>query len=69
VLRARVTFFPEGNPVFYPGYLRHLNSFAAGHLRKGIELAGDYLVAPTVEGAVRSGVAAANRLLEAFKSV
>ncbi|MGH7466819.1 MAG: protoporphyrinogen/coproporphyrinogen oxidase [Longimicrobiales bacterium] len=66
VLRARVTYFPEGNPVFYPGYVRRLEAMNTNLLPHGVALAGDYLVAPTVEGAVRSGVAAAERLLASF---
>jgi oxygen-dependent protoporphyrinogen oxidase len=59
VLRARLTTFPEGNPVFYPGYVRHLQTMRPELLPGGVALAGDYLVAPTIEGAVRSGRAAA----------
>jgi protoporphyrinogen/coproporphyrinogen III oxidase len=68
ISRARVTYFPEGNPVFYPGYIRHLQRFRPELLPERTALAGDYLVAPTVEGAVRSGIQAADRLLEDFKS-
>jgi protoporphyrinogen/coproporphyrinogen III oxidase len=48
-----------GYPVFYPGYLKHLRRFPVDALPAGIRLAGDYLVAPTVEGAIRSGEKAA----------
>lgn len=51
-----------GYRLFPPGYIRRL----AGEPPPGlgpIVLAGDYLVAPTVEGAVRSGLRAAERLL------
>lgn len=63
VTRARVYRFPGGRALFYPGYLEHLRHFDPTWLPPGLELAGDYLVAPTVEGAVRSGRRAAARLL------
>lgn len=63
ILRARVNRFPEGYTLFRPGYLRHLRAYDPASLPRGIALAGDYLVAPTVEGAVRSGLRAARFLL------
>ncbi|HEX7118441.1 MAG TPA: FAD-dependent oxidoreductase [Longimicrobiales bacterium] len=63
VVRAKVYRFPEGGAAFYPGYLRHLAAFDPGWLPPRVALAGDYLVAPTVEGAVRSGLNAGRRLL------
>lgn len=63
--QARVYHFPEGYTLFYPGYLRHLSAFEDGWLTPTVALAGDYLVAPSVEGAVRSGMHAAQRLLGA----
>lgn len=63
IARARVYRFPDAGVAFYPGYLRHLAAFDADWLPSRLALAGDYLVAPTVEGAVRSGLAAARRLL------
>lgn len=63
IARARVYRFPDAGVEFYPGYLRHLTAFDADWLPSRLALAGDYLVAPTVEGAVRSGLAAARRLL------
>lgn len=62
VVRARATFFQDGYTVFYPGYLHHLRRFAELAIPANVALAGDYLVAPTVEGAVRSGLNAARRL-------
>jgi protoporphyrinogen/coproporphyrinogen III oxidase len=67
VLRARTTRLNAGYTIFYPGYLRHLQKFASRPLPANLALAGDYLCAPTVEGAVRSGEAAADRLLQAIK--
>lgn len=52
------TLFPPG----YPGRLPELRRAVSGEAR--IALAGDYLFAPTVEGAVTAGVRAAGRLLE-----
>jgi oxygen-dependent protoporphyrinogen oxidase len=63
VRRARLYRFPEGITRFYPGYLAHLRRFDPSWLPPRVALAGDYLVAPTVEGAVRSGRRAAERLL------
>jgi oxygen-dependent protoporphyrinogen oxidase len=63
VTRARVYRFEEGYSLFYPGYLRHLAAYEADWLPRSIALAGDYLVAPTVEGALISGERAAARLL------
>jgi oxygen-dependent protoporphyrinogen oxidase len=64
IVQARATFFPAGYTVFYAGYLAHLKSFATLQLPKRLALAGDYLVAPTVEGAVRSGNAAVKRITQ-----
>lgn len=63
IVRAKSYAFPEGYTAFYPGYLRHLQSFEERWLPGNVALAGDYLVAPTVEGAVLSGRRAAARLL------
>lgn len=63
VLRARIYRLPGGASLFYPGYLGHLARFRPAWLPDRLALAGDYLVAPTVEGAVRSGLGAARRLL------
>ncbi|HSH46891.1 MAG TPA: FAD-dependent oxidoreductase, partial [Longimicrobiales bacterium] len=51
-----------GGVIPYPGYLGELARWESGTLPSRLALAGDYLVAPTVEGAVRSGVAAAERV-------
>ncbi|HET8655282.1 MAG TPA: FAD-dependent oxidoreductase, partial [Longimicrobiaceae bacterium] len=64
ISRARVYRWHEGHPIFYPGYLR-----LSGELRCGagegelpIALAGDYQHSSSVEGAVVSAMAAADRL-------
>lgn len=64
VAEARLVRLPAGGFVPYPGYLSRIAGFAAAAsaLPDRVALAGDYLVAPTVEGAVRSGVAAADRI-------
>jgi protoporphyrinogen/coproporphyrinogen III oxidase len=64
VTATRVERFEDGNTVFSPGHLQRLRRFDAAWLPAGITLAGDYLVAPTVEGAVRSGRRAARQLLQ-----
>jgi oxygen-dependent protoporphyrinogen oxidase len=64
VTAAHVQRFEDGYTVFSPGHLRRLRGFNEAWLPGGITLAGDYLVAPTVEGAVRSGERAARRLLQ-----
>lgn len=63
IVHAKVYRFPEGRVVFHPGYLTHLESYDPGWLSPTLALAGDYLSAPTVEGAVRSGHRAAARIL------
>lgn len=64
VLRARVYRLHEGHTLFGAGSLRHVARFDPGAVPAGMALAGDYLAAPTVEGAVRSGLAAAERVLD-----
>jgi protoporphyrinogen/coproporphyrinogen III oxidase len=51
------TFIPA------PGHFERAARLAAAGVPASVALAGDYLVAPTVEGAVRSGIAAADRLM------
>ena len=66
VIRARVYRFDEGTPVAHRGFAveRERGRALAAALEPAIVLAGDYLTAPLVEGAVASGNDAA-RLLEA----
>jgi oxygen-dependent protoporphyrinogen oxidase len=54
---------PEGHTRFWPGFIRHLQSFRDEWLPARVALAGDYMVAPTVEGAVVSGERAAGSLV------
>jgi oxygen-dependent protoporphyrinogen oxidase len=64
VVRARVYRFDEGTPVAHPGFSaerEHGRALAAG-LSPRIVLAGDYLTAPLIEGAVASGNEAASLL-------
>ncbi|MGI9179848.1 MAG: protoporphyrinogen/coproporphyrinogen oxidase [Longimicrobiaceae bacterium] len=71
ILRARVYRWEEGVSLFYPGYLDHLQRFGSGAAEgeAPLVLAGDYLTAPTVEGAVLSGTRAADRLLRRLRAV
>ncbi len=51
-----------------PGLRHALEYISRGSLPSRVVFAGDYLVAPTVEGAVLSGLAAAAVLLSSFRS-
>lgn len=48
--------WPESVPIFAPGHFRRIKSFRQ---RPPVVFAGDWLVQPCVEGAVRSGIGAA----------
>jgi oxygen-dependent protoporphyrinogen oxidase len=63
VKSAHVFRFEHGYTIFEPGYLQHLARFNAAWLPARLSLAGDYMLAPSVEGAVRSGEHAARRAL------
>jgi protoporphyrinogen/coproporphyrinogen III oxidase len=67
IAHAKLYRHTYGYPIFYPGYLRHLRNFP--RQRDNIVLAGDYLVAPTVEGAVRSGERSARVLFDQLRAV
>ncbi|HUP88893.1 MAG TPA: FAD-dependent oxidoreductase, partial [Longimicrobiales bacterium] len=62
ILRVKLYKHADAYPVFYPGYLKHLRRFPSEELPRNVGLAGDYLVAPTVEGALRSGARAIETL-------
>jgi protoporphyrinogen/coproporphyrinogen III oxidase len=66
VLHAGVHRFADACVAFAPGHLRRIAQFDPALLPPRVALAGAYLVAPTVEGAVRSGERAADRLLQAM---
>lgn len=65
VVRARSYPFPDGWTLFPPGYAARLPELRRAAVQGRIMLAGDYLYAPTVEGAVTAGVGAAERVLAA----
>lgn len=67
IKRARVFTFPAGRASFYPGYLSHLSVYDPTWSGPHIALAGDYLIAPTVEGAVRSGFRSARSLSHSLR--
>lgn len=62
---VRLYPWPHGWTLFRPGSLEHLARFRAGGLETDprVAFAGDYLYAPTVEGAVTAGLRAAERIL------
>lgn len=64
ILAAKVYRHESGFTQFYPGYVRHLASWGRGWVPGRVEVVGDWRVAPTVEGAVRSGEAGAARVLD-----
>jgi len=63
IVAAKVYRHEPGYTQVWPGYLRHLASWDPSRVPPHVEVAGDWRVAPTVEGAVRSGEAAAAALL------
>lgn len=60
---AHVYRYEHGYTIFDPGYLQHLARYDPSWLPPRVALAGDYMVAPSVEGAIRSGERAARRVL------
>lgn len=64
ITRAKLYRHIDGYPLFYPGYLKHLRSFPRHAQTHRVVLAGDYLVSPTVEGAIRSGERSAQQLFD-----
>ncbi len=65
VAEARVVRLPASTFVPSPGHFQRLRSQDPARWPARMALAGDYLVSPTVEGAVRSGLAAADRIIGA----
>jgi protoporphyrinogen/coproporphyrinogen III oxidase len=67
---AELFRWEHGWTVFRPGSLEHLARARAGALEPGprIAFAGDYLHAPNVEGAVTTGLGAADRILAALRA-
>lgn len=65
IVEARLVRWPAGGFVPVPGYFQRLSGFDHHALPSRVALAGDYLVGPTVEGAVRAGLAAADRISRA----
>jgi oxygen-dependent protoporphyrinogen oxidase len=63
VRTVRVYRWEHAWTVFRAGALRHLARFPGVETHPRVALAGDYLVAPNVEGAVISGLRAAERVL------
>lgn len=65
ILRARLYRWRTGNPIVYPGYLQRLAEFRRGGVEGDgkVAVAGDYLYASSVEGAVTSGTLAAERIM------
>lgn len=66
--RAKLYRHEDGYPLFYPGYLRHLREYPLAAQTHHVMLAGDYLVSPTVEGAIRSGERAAHHLMDQLRA-
>jgi len=65
VVGSDVHRFEHAFPVFRPGYLKVLESLYRDRTARGpLVLAGDYLVYPTFDGAVASGVRAAEAVYE-----
>lgn len=69
VVEARVVRLPGAVTLPLPGHYRRMAGRAEQSSTPRIALAGGYLVAPTVEGAVRSGLTAAQRLVAAGTAV
>jgi hypothetical protein len=64
VVGSDLVRLPGAITVPEPGHFTRLRAWDPDALPRGVALAGDYLGPPTVEGAVRSGLAAADRVLD-----
>jgi len=59
----RVYRWRQALPIFDVGHLQRLHDFADGKIESGCQVfAGDYLGGPFIEGAITTGILAANRL-------
>jgi len=65
IVEARLVRLPGGAFIPEPGHFDRLRRRETDLLPPRVALAGDYLVAPTVEGAVRSGLNAAEAVSRA----
>jgi protoporphyrinogen/coproporphyrinogen III oxidase len=65
IVEARLVRLRESTFIPGPGHFERVGRRGSQELPPRIVLAGDYLVAPTVEGAVRSGMAAADSVMAA----
>jgi protoporphyrinogen oxidase len=63
VTKVHVQRFQDAYSIYEPGHLRRIAHFGTIPLPARVALAGDYLTSASVEGAVRSGLAAADRVL------
>lgn len=67
-LFERIFRWPEAVPEFPVGYLGRLDKFRLGDIQSGdLVFAGDYIGGPIIEGAVTSGLEAADRIIARLK--
>jgi oxygen-dependent protoporphyrinogen oxidase len=67
VVARRLVPLPDAITVPGPGHYARIRSLDRDALPRRVALAGDYLGAPTVEGAVRSGLAAADEVVDRLR--
>ncbi len=61
-LRAEATEWKSGMPKFPPGRYREITAFHRRQRRPGLFFCGDYLLGPLIEGAVTTGLRAADAI-------
>ncbi len=64
-ISTHIQRWPEAIPMFEPGHVKKLKSFASGAIEnptQALVFAGDYIGGPYIEGAFTSGLQAAKRL-------